>query len=895
MSNFPSPKLSATQAQYFSWLITRPVVDYIGVIDHGGEIFDSMGNYNPTSATFKLIYPICAADPIFPYLHTIKNLFEALQKKTIDQNQLDIKTVIRSLADLNVTSIPSEESAGVLIGVCRILLYVHLQSQGDSYNHYSNKPFMYTKRVVSLLVSWLLENKVKFEESEVGFLLDLMVSYQDIFGFSWGKDTHHAINFKVFVEKLLSQHKKTPLSESLRDKLIFIAQTYLSDIKAIRYIEQMFGSQKLSKFDTPNHNHKADQFGPKANQDITILNPEKQKIWSKIIDLGIKYGDKTEPPKAVLKELEICISELGSNEFYTQIQAWLSLIASMPRTAHERYGTTFLTDFDERIVVILLWSCTLTSNQSLVRSISDLTNRCFKKVPEYGFESQKLGNRGLWVLANMPDKSGLLYLLILKYKLNQPQTQKVIDKLLQQLAEASGLTVDQVLNDFIPDFGLQNGVLVKNVGNFEVVLRIERPTKVSISYQDEQKKTLKTLPKSIRGEHKEELNEFKAMQKDIQKMLSAQKIRLDSLYLSSRSLDYQTWKEKFFLHGLIGTLVKNLIWTFEIEGVQTQAIYLDDQMVDTGHTPVVDLEKATQVTLWHPMDNPESLALWQDFVVQHEIEQPFKQAFREIYEQSPDELSTSMYSSRFAAHILKQHQMSALAKGRSWKYSLLGAYDDGRDDEFLKLELPAYNIIASIQVYPPDSQEVDDWTDSGIFKHVHTDKIRFSIGNRDISLDQVPKLVFSEIMRDIDLFVSVTSIGNDPEWFDARNTNTRNYWSSFNYDHLDQVSPLTTSRFAMLERLLPKLTIGQKCCLEPTFLVVEGVRSQYKIHLGSTGIYIMPQNQYLCIVENLNKSSEQVFLPFENDSALSFIISKAILLAFDDKILDCSILKQMPR
>jgi len=34
-------------------------------------------------------------------------------------------------------------------------------------------------------------------------------------------------------------------------------------------------------------------------------------------------------------------------------------------------------------------------------------------------------------------------------------------------------------------------------------------------------------------------------------------------------------------------------------------------------------------------------------------------------------------------------------------------------------------------------------------------------------MDQVPALVFSEIMHDVDLFVGVGSIGNDPAWRDC--------------------------------------------------------------------------------------------------------------------------------
>ena len=48
-----------------------------------------------------------------------------------------------------------------------------------------------------------------------------------------------------------------------------------------------------------------------------------------------------------------------------------------------------------------------------------------------------------------------------------------------------------------------------------------------------------------------------------------------------------------------------------------------------------------------------------------EITQPMKQAYREIYVVTDAELATRSYSNRMAAHILKQHQFSALAGGRT--------------------------------------------------------------------------------------------------------------------------------------------------------------------------------------------------------------------------------------
>jgi hypothetical protein len=57
--------------------------------------------------------------------------------------------------------------------------------------------------------------------------------------------------------------------------------------------------------------------------------------------------------------------------------------------------------------------------------------------------------------------------------------------------------------------------------------------------------------------------------------------------------------------------------------------------------------------------------------------------------------------------------------------------------------------------------------------HVGTDQVRFYRDGRQLALADVPALLFSELMRDVDLFVGVTSIGNDPTWFDHGNEPTR--------------------------------------------------------------------------------------------------------------------------
>ncbi len=77
---------------------------------------------------------------------------------------------------------------------------------------------------------------------------------------------------------------------------------------------------------------------------------------------------------------------------------------------------------------------------------------------------------------------------------------------------------------------------------------------------------------------------------------------------------------------------------------------------------------------------------------------------------------------------------------------------------------------------------------------------------------------------------------------------------------------------------------------------MQGRLHAYKIHLCSGNILIAPQDKYLCIVPaqtQVDKAGEKLFLPFEGDRVLSVILSKAFLLAADDKIMDATILRQL--
>ena len=102
----------------------------------------------------------------------------------------------------------------------------------------------------------------------------------------------------------------------------------------------------------------------------------------------------------------------------------------------------------------------------------------------------------------------------------------------------------------------------------------------------------------------------------------------------------------------------------------------------------------------------------------------------------------------------------------------------------------------------------------------------------------------------------------------------------------------------ILERLLPRLKkIRDKSEIDGKFLRVKGSFRTYKIHIGSGNILMEPNDQYLCIVPSRSSSSptDKLFIPFEGDRGLSIVLSKAFMLAEDEKITDSTITSQIKR
>ncbi|MFJ2598868.1 DUF4132 domain-containing protein [Streptomyces erythrochromogenes] len=556
----------------------------------------------------------------------------------------------------------------------------------------------------------------------------------------------------------------------------------------------------------------------------------------------------------------------------------------------------------------------LPAHPDTPRALGVLVETCLRKVPGHGPLNPKVANAGVTSLARSEGEAALAELARLASRVTFKGTLKIIETALDTRAQALGTSREEVEELAVPAFGLTGSAAAVGHGAFafgESTALVEiRGSKAVLTWRTSAGKTVKSPPAVVRRDHADALKELKATVKDIDKTLSAQVERLDRQFLARRTWSYGPWRERFADHPLVGTLARRLIWT--VAGIPV--LFDGGDMRDLAGDPV-RVRPDAEVGLWHPVGRDrEEIAAWRERLEACGVTQPFKQAHREVYPLTDAERTTATYSNRFAGHILRQHQFHALAAVRGWRNKLRLSVDDSLPPAVR--ELPQWGLRAEYWIEADDTGDhYGDTTGSGSYLRLRTDQVRFypidappnhahctggaytmlrrgGQGHVDpLPLAGIPELVLSEVMRDVDLFVGVASVGNDPTWADGGPQGRfRDYWTSYGFGELGASAE---TRRALLERLVPRLAVADRCTVEGRFLHVRGELHTYKIHLGSGNILMSPNDQYLCIVPKTEAAPDTGYIPYEGDRTLAVILSKALLLADDTSITDPTITSQL--
>lgn len=572
------------------------------------------------------------------------------------------------------------------------------------------------------------------------------------------------------------------------------------------------------------------------------------------------------------------------------VRLLLDALTTSHGTAGQLYGMTYnvlVSDGNADLTRSAAWAASLLDQPWVVPTLQAVAYKGIHTTGRADYiASPKPANACVYSLGVIASADAIAALQDLQRTTRHNGFRKQISAALAGAAQRSGLTPGQLGERVVPVAGL-GADSERHVGLAPVTtarVRITTDCRVVTEWH----RGGGWVSRVPAGVGPRQYPELRAAVKEVKNALAGERARLESLLADDRRWDAAEWRSLYLGHPVTGPLARRLLWTIEDSaGAATGLPGSDGKLVTLEGER--DVPPAAAVRLWHPARAATAQVRgWREQLVRDELVQPFKQAFREVYLLTPAERETRLYSNRFAAHILHYQQAYALMKARAWATNYLGPHDGGYEGyaqrDFADAGLTA--VFAHYAVDPGRARQVDLCSTDRVLFHRTEDRACLLL-----PLEDVPDLVFSEAMRDVDLFVGVASIALDPNWADRGDAEHVDYWRAFSFGELSQTAQI---RRDALARIVPKLKIAARLEVGDRFLRVHGRLNTYKIHVGSANIQIEPDDRYLCIVPGGGgQPSSKVMLPFEGDRVLSVILSKAVLLAADDKITDETILQQL--
>ncbi len=258
----------------------------------------------------------------------------------------------------------------------------------------------------------------------------------------------------------------------------------------------------------------------------------------------------------------------------------------------------------------------------------------------------------------------------------------------------------------------------------------------------------KTVPKAL-SKHEAVLT-IKETVKDLKEQRRRAKESLERAMVERTEFHIDEL-ERISSHPVLAPMLLALVWT---DGTVNGRLEREDETIVLRGVrgEEISLPADGQLRAAHPYDLMKAgeWAQWMHFFYEHQIVQPFKQVFREYYPITEDERQEKNVSRRYAGHQVQPQKTVALLKSRGWTVD----YEEG-------LQKVCYKENLIVRMYA-----LADWFSPADIEAPTLETIRFFDRKTGdiVNLEDVPPVLFSEAMRDMDLVVSVAHVGGvDPE------------------------------------------------------------------------------------------------------------------------------------
>jgi len=315
---------------------------------------------------------------------------------------------------------------------------------------------------------------------------------------------------------------------------------------------------------------------------------------------------------------------------------------------------------------------------------------------------------------------------------------------LDSAAKALNITRYELYDKLIPDFGFDGIYKFIEIEGEEWRVYVGKDFK--LFYVDESNKVKKSLPSKAPKEIKDELKE---VQKEIREVNKTQVDKLEQYMVVERIWKSAAWQKFYLYNPLMFIYASTLVWELiDEDGNQEMLFYIDEDgsamSIDGDELSFEDMENKT-IKIIHPLHlSDEQKEAWQALFYDLEIVQPFLQLQRPIFFMQEHEKSTKG---------LNRYNDKKFAKGESAIKTLLerrGYEKDVVDSgciDFYK-EFAYCDIRVELGLFGVNVVYYDGGGDMEMSETVFKDK-----QNNAMTLEAVPKIVFSETVYDLDVFM----------------------------------------------------------------------------------------------------------------------------------------------
>src|SRR5262249_50805113 len=211
-----------------------------------------------------------------------------------------------------------------------------------------------------------------------------------------------------------------------------------------------------------------DDWGDAARQALSDL-PAQERTPRLTLLAHAHTAGASKPSAAWLAAARARVDALGEERFRALVIAGLGLLQGPGAVAYPKgagkgalVGLDYVpravpTDRNATLLKGLAWCCTPYDDEGLARAVASAAEATFKKLPEVGSRSTKVGNACLYALGAMPGPHGGAHLARLQRQLKQPSARARLDATMDASASRRGLTRAELEDTAIPTHGLEAG------------------------------------------------------------------------------------------------------------------------------------------------------------------------------------------------------------------------------------------------------------------------------------------------------------------------------------------------------------------------------------------------------------------------------------------------------